>query len=263
MRGNRGQHQGDQGGGHRPTFREGAADGLGDWQGCPQRVLKTAQFVSRSSTRAVGHRGPDLHSHRIQGKSPIVSTCFRPSQSLKLRIRLSTATPGKIRPVEGESPRKRSATCLEMRRGRLALVDTACTSCLRSKKWRESYQRTLPPGAFCTPTNASKLFHFADGKSSQGRLTVWRVPIFFGGVPGEVYSAEISTGTTPLLLSIPCVQALDMIILMRQREVIVQELHLTIGMVTTRTKHLAVEVAFNPDLARKQRRERPILKATT
>ena len=99
------------------------------------------------------------------------------------------------------------------------MIDTACASCLHSKKWRESYQRTLPPGALCTPTNASKLFHFADGKSSQGRLTVWRVPIFFGGVPGEVYSAEISAGTTPLLLSIPCMQALDMIILVRKQEV--------------------------------------------
>ena len=143
---------------------------------------------------------------------------------------------------------------------RLALIDTACASCLHSKKWRLAYQRTRPGDYVCSPTNASKVSHFADGGSSGGRLTVWRVPIFLGNVAGEVYSAGIDSGSTPLLLSIPCMQALDMVLLMRRKEVIVEELKLTIPMVVTRTKHLAVTVAFDPKADQYKRRDRPILK---
>ena len=86
------------------------------------------------------------------------------------------------------------------------------------------------------------------------------MPIFLGGTPGEVYSAEVENGSTQLLLSIPCTQALDMIVFMRRQEVVIEELQVTVPMVTAQTKHVAVEVAFDPEIDRKQRRERPILK---
>lgn len=36
--------------------------------------------------------------------------------------------------------------------GRMALVDTACTSCMHSKAWRIAYSKTLPEGHQCERT---------------------------------------------------------------------------------------------------------------
>eukprot|EP00439_Symbiodinium_sp_Y106_P022669 s217_g2.t2 len=134
----------------------------------------------------------------------------------------------------------------EQDESRLALLDTACTACLHSKRWRESYMRSLPKGVLCQQTPAKKLFHFANGASSDGKLPVWRIPIFLGSRLGEVFSAELPSGTTPLLLSIPAMSALDMVLMMKDRVVEVRTLSLELPMVTTRTNHLAVEVAFRP-----------------
>ena len=107
----------------------------------------------------------------------------------------------------------------EQDESRLALLDTACTACLHSKRWRESYMRSLPKGVLCQQTPAKKLFHFANGASSDGKLPVWRIPIFLGNRLGEVFSAELPSGTTPLLLSIPAMSALDMVLMMKDRVV--------------------------------------------
>ena len=89
----------------------------------------------------------------------------------------------------------------ELNEARLALVDTACTSCLHSRAWREAYQQTLPTGLDCKATTNQKTFHFANGQSSDGRLQVWSIPVFLGGIRGEIHSAEMPDGTTPMLLS--------------------------------------------------------------
>ena len=99
----------------------------------------------------------------------------------------------------------------------------------------------------CEETSAKKTFHFANGQSSDGRLAVWCLPIFVGGIKGQIYSAEMPDGTTPLLLSIPAMEALDMILYMRKREAKIGAFGLRVPLVTTRTKHLAMEVAYRED----------------
>ena len=142
--------------------------------------------------------------------------------------------------------------------GRVALLDTACTSCLHSARWRQHYEQTLPEGVFCEATKHSKLFHFANGEASEGRLTVWRVPIFLQGHAGEVFSAEMEQGGTPLLLSIPAMEALDMVLYMKERRVDVNVLHLSLPMLLTKTKHLAVTVAFDEnDIPKQEAGEKP------
>ena len=91
----------------------------------------------------------------------------------------------------------------EINESLVALLDTACTSCIHSRRWREAYSRSLPAGAICEMTPARKHFHFANGQSTEQKLIVWKIPIYLGGCRGEVHSAEVDTGTTPLLLSIP------------------------------------------------------------
>ena len=103
--------------------------------------------------------------------------------------------------------------------GRMALVDTACTSCMHSKAWRIAYSKTLPEGYQCERTERTKLFHFADGSNTGSTIHLWRIPLFMGDRPGEVFSAEVETGTTPLLLSIPALIALDAVIHMREKRI--------------------------------------------
>jgi len=126
---------------------------------------------------------------------------------------------------------------------RLALIDTACTSCMHSKKWREAYSQTLPKGFCCEKTPKTKIFHFADGSSTSSRVEVWKIPIFLGGHPGYVQSAEVTTGTTPLLFSISALEALDAVLFLRKKVMEVRVLSLELDMVKTSTKHLAVEIA--------------------
>ena len=134
----------------------------------------------------------------------------------------------------------------ELNEARLALVDTACTSCLHSRAWREAYQQTLPTGLECKATSNQKTFHFANGQSSDGRLQVWSIPVFLGGVRGEIHSAEMPEGTTPMLLSIPAMDALDMILFVKKRQAKIESLGLRVPLLQTRTKHLAIEIAYRP-----------------
>ncbi|CAE7672788.1 dnaaf1, partial [Symbiodinium microadriaticum] len=134
----------------------------------------------------------------------------------------------------------------ELNEARLALVDTACTSCLHSRAWREAYQQTLPTGLECRATSNQKTFHFANGQSSDGRLQVWSIPVFLGGVRGEIHSAEMPEGTTPMLLSIPAMDALDMILFVKKRQAKIESLGLRVPLLQTRTKHLAIEIAHRP-----------------
>lgn len=140
----------------------------------------------------------------------------------------------------------------------LALVDTACTSCMHSRKWREAYAKSLPPGYQCIQTDRTKVFHFADGSSTSTKVNVWKIPIFFANRPGMVMSAEIETGTTPLLLSISALVALDAVLFMRKKLMRLEELKLELDLLETGTKHLAVRVAFDGDKPAPENPENPI-----
>ena len=45
----------------------------------------------------------------------------------------------------------------------MALVDTACTSCMHSRRWSKGYA--------CEKTEKSKIFHFADGNSTSANVS--------------------------------------------------------------------------------------------
>ena len=131
----------------------------------------------------------------------------------------------------------------QVNEGRVALLDTACTSCLHSRLWRERYSQTLLAGTKCEETAIRKSFHFANGASTDDKLVVWRVPIYLGGLAGEVFSAEVEQGSTPLLLSIPALDALDSVVHMKDRYVELRALQIEF---ISKTGHLAVEVAYQP-----------------
>jgi hypothetical protein len=128
----------------------------------------------------------------------------------------------------------------------MALVDTGCTSRMQSKAWRLAYSKTLPDGYQCEMTERTKLFHFADGSNTGSTIRLWRIPFFLGGRPGEVFSAEVETGTTPLLLSIPALVAMDAIVFVKERKMQLRALGVELPLLETRTKHLALRVCFDP-----------------
>ena len=84
----------------------------------------------------------------------------------------------------------------ELDESAVALLDTACTSCIHSRRWRLSYAKDLPAEHECSVTPGKKHFHFANRDSTAEKLSVWRIPIFLGGRLGEVYSAEVLSGHT-------------------------------------------------------------------
>ena len=137
-------------------------------------------------------------------------------------------------------------TVREVDESKLCLLDTACTACMHSRRWREAYSKSLPEGYECTPTPQRKTFHFANGSSTANQAVVWRIPIFIAGRRGEVYSAEIPDGMTPLLFSIPAMDSLDMVIHVRKLKVSINELKIELPLIVTPSRHLAVEVAFDP-----------------
>ena len=87
---------------------------------------------------------------------------------------------------------------------RVALLDTTCTACIHSRRWRQSYERSLPHPLRCEITPQRKHFHFANGQSTESKLAVWRLPIFLGGALAR-YSLRRST-TAPLHYSCLCRQ---------------------------------------------------------
>lgn len=60
-----------------------------------------------------------------------------------------------------------------------------------------------------------------------------------------MHSAEVPEGNTPLLLSIAAMSSLDMVIRLKKKVVEVNSLELELPLYVTRTKHLAVQVAFD------------------
>lgn len=126
----------------------------------------------------------------------------------------------------------------------LALIDTACTACMHSMNWRKAFELRLPPSVKFEPLQQFKTFHFANGSSTASQIQAWRIPICLGGRPGDVHSAEVPEGNTPLLLSIPALDALDAVVFMRKRCLRLQELGVTIPLIRTGTKHLAIDVSF-------------------
>ena len=129
-----------------------------------------------------------------------------------------------------------------------ALLDTACTDCMHSKAWREAYERSLPEDERCSPTSHRKTFHFANGDSTDDKVTVWKIPIYVGGFKGEVYSAEMPKGNTPLLLSIAAMTALDMVVFLKKKIVMVGKLNIELPLINTQPNHLAIDVAYDQSL---------------
>lgn len=127
---------------------------------------------------------------------------------------------------------------------RLCLLDTACTSCMCSREWRLSYTRHLPPDlqAELQETDQWKTFHFANGSSTEERAQVWRIPVVIAGHRSVVLSAEIPTGSTPLLLSISAMSAFDMSLYMQKRTVFIGTMQQEVPMLMTRTRHLALDI---------------------
>ena len=70
----------------------------------------------------------------------------------------------------------------EVDESQYALLDSACTSCLHSRAWREAYETSLPEGVTCSATPNRKQFNFANGQGSE-KLPVMRIPIYLAGAP--------------------------------------------------------------------------------
>ena len=134
----------------------------------------------------------------------------------------------------------------EVDESRVCLLDTACTACMHSKTWRLAYERHLPADLKCEETTNSKTFHFADGSSTQA--TVWRIPIMLGGRRGEVLSAEVTTGSTPLLLSVTSMESLQMDLFLRERRARIGALGVDVEILQTRTKHRAIDLTRSEGL---------------
>ena len=132
---------------------------------------------------------------------------------------------------------------------RVCLLDTACTSCMHSREWRVNYARHLPEGIQCEETDQWKVFHFANGSSTSERAQVWKIPVVIAGHRGVVLSAEIPTGSTPLLLSITAMSALDMSLHMQRRTVAIGALKSEVPMLLTRTRHLALDLTGSVTVA--------------
>ena len=144
----------------------------------------------------------------------------------------------------------------------LALIDTACTACMHSMSWRVAFSQQLPNSVRCEPMQQFKTFHFANGSSTASQIQVWKIPICLGGRPGQVHSAEVQEGNTPLLLSISALESLDAIIFMRKRRIRLQELGVTLPLTRTRTRHLAVEVSFeNLEFDDRTESSRPLIRS--
>ena len=125
---------------------------------------------------------------------------------------------------------------------RLALVDTACTLCMHSRTWREAFEKHLPHGRQCEPTEKFKNFGFANGKRQAG-CQVFRIPIGIAGHEGEVHSAELTQGSTPLLFSVSALAALDGEIRVKTKTLTLQALGVSVPLIETRTRHLGMDVS--------------------
>ena len=159
---------------------------------------------------------------------------FEPPPSLMFSQALAASAP---RPQEGHD------SILD--ESKLSLLDTACTSCLHSRRWRQAYERWLPEGIACSRNSQSKNFHFANGQS-ESQLAVWKVPVYLDNIYGEIFSAELLQGSTPLLLSLPTMRALGMIIDLGAGTVEIKALGTKMVLARTATKHIALDVAYDP-----------------
>lgn len=112
-------------------------------------------------------------------------------------------------------------------------------SCTHSRRWRQAYSRHLPPSNV-------KTFHFADGSSAPAK--VWRIPFLLGGRQGEVMSAEVETGSTPLLLSVTSMDSLGMDRFLSQRRAHIGTLGVDVEILMTRTKHRAIDLTSSQGL---------------
>ncbi|CAE7262943.1 unnamed protein product, partial [Symbiodinium sp. CCMP2456] len=127
----------------------------------------------------------------------------------------------------------------------LCLLDTACTSCLHSRRWRAAFERWLFEGVTCSPTGQTKNFHFANGQS-ESELTVWKVPVYLNNIYGEIFSAELPEGSTPLLLSLPTMTALGMVLDLAGGKVMVSALGIEMEFVQTATRHISIKATYDP-----------------
>ena len=107
--------------------------------------------------------------------------------------------------------------------------------------WRIAYERHLPKGTAVIKTDKRKNFRFANGRRLK-QLEVFKLPIAILGMWGMVTSTEIPAGTTPLLLSILTLEALDAEIKCRKRLIYFGELNVEVPMLKTRTNHVGIVV---------------------
>lgn len=71
---------------------------------------------------------------------------------------------------------------------------------------------------------------------------MWKIPILLGGRRGEVLSAEVTTGSTPLLLSVTSMESLQMDLFLRERRAHIGALCVDVEILQTRTKHRAIDL---------------------
>ena len=181
-----------------------------------------------------GHQEPNMEA----GPQNSVDECFEEEEiyNKSLSEDEQSTQHHQMKPVEGELDE--STVCL---------LDTACTSCMHSRAWRVAFSRHLPPSVACQMTNKTKMFHFANGSSTESRANVWKIPVVFGGRRGEVHSAEIPTGSAPLLLSVAAMEAMDMVLLLKDRKVQIRSLGIEVPMMLTKTRHRAIDVVGSGD----------------
>ena len=98
----------------------------------------------------------------------------------------------------------------------------------------------------CQQTSTTKTFHFADGSSAPA--IVWRIPILLAGHRGEVLSAEVETGSTPLLLSVTSMESLQMDLFLKERRAHIGALGVDVEILMTRTKHRAIDLTRSDGL---------------
>ena len=125
----------------------------------------------------------------------------------------------------------------------LALIDTACTMSVHSTAWRVAFCKHLPDGRQCYKTDKMKRFHFAGGGETPEPCPVWVIPISFDGRDGEVHSTEVPTGTTPLLLSISVLEALDAVVHVKDMMMDLRAMKLQLRLIRTGSRHLAIDVS--------------------
>ena len=115
------------------------------------------------------------------------------------------------------------------------LLDIACTACMHSRKWRLAYDRHVLRTGSAKRQLALRL-------SSLQMVSALRPRCGGFGRRGEVLSAEVVTGSTPLLLSVTSMEPLQMDLFLRERRAHIGALGVDVEILQTRAKHRAIDL---------------------